>query len=115
MKINTLLRDELLNGEVFYSLKEAQIIIEQWRHHYNTKRPHSSLGHRTSEPEAITPLQQRPTINLRSNRTNQTGLTNRVCQQGEIFIEIPSTNRRERDGQCFGAWRHDCLCAEFRR
>ena len=35
MKINTLLRDELLNGEVFYSLKEAQIIIEQWRHHYN--------------------------------------------------------------------------------
>ena len=33
------LRDELLNGEVFYSLKEAQIVIEQWRKHYNTIRP----------------------------------------------------------------------------
>jgi putative transposase len=33
------LRDELLNGEIFYSLKEAQIVIEQWRKHYNTIRP----------------------------------------------------------------------------
>jgi putative transposase len=38
------LRDELLNGEIFYSLKEGQIVIEQWRKHYNTIRPHSSLG-----------------------------------------------------------------------
>ena len=37
------LRDECLNGEIFYSLKEAQIIIESWRNHYNTKRPHSAL------------------------------------------------------------------------
>ena len=36
--------DELLNGEIFYSLREAQIIIERWRNHYNTKRPHSALG-----------------------------------------------------------------------
>jgi putative transposase len=48
---NGKLRDELLNGEIFYSLKEAQIIIEQWRHHYNTKRPHSSLGYRPPAPE----------------------------------------------------------------
>jgi hypothetical protein len=34
------MRDELLNGEIFYSLKEAQIIIEGWRRHYNTVRPH---------------------------------------------------------------------------
>lgn len=34
---NARFRDELLNGEVFYTLKEAQIIIEQWRKHYNTK------------------------------------------------------------------------------
>ncbi len=40
------LQDELLNGEIFYSLAEARIIIESWRRHYNTKRPHSSLGHR---------------------------------------------------------------------
>ena len=37
-------RDERLNGEIFYSLREAQIIIEEWRKHYNTKRPHSALG-----------------------------------------------------------------------
>ena len=37
-------RDELLNGEIFYSLREAQIIIEEWRKHYNTKKPHSALG-----------------------------------------------------------------------
>lgn len=37
------LRDELLNGEIFYTLKEAKIVIENWRCHYNTVRPHSSL------------------------------------------------------------------------
>ncbi len=47
---NGKLKDELLNGEIFYSLKEAQIIIEQWRIHYNTKRPHSSLGYRPPAP-----------------------------------------------------------------
>ena len=50
---NGKLRDELLNGEIFYSLKEAQVIIEQWRKHYNTKRPHSSLGYRPPAPQAI--------------------------------------------------------------
>jgi len=39
-----MIRDELLNGEIFYSMKEAQFIIEQWRKHYNTIRPHSALG-----------------------------------------------------------------------
>ena len=39
-------RDELLNGEIFYSLKEAQIVVEQWRKHYNTIRPHSAIGYR---------------------------------------------------------------------
>ena len=42
---NGKLRDELLNGEIFYSLKEAQIVIEQWRKHYNTVRPQSALGY----------------------------------------------------------------------
>jgi transposase InsO family protein len=42
---NGKLRDELLNGEIFYSLKEARIVIEQWRRHYNQQRPHSSLGY----------------------------------------------------------------------
>jgi putative transposase len=42
---NAKLRDELLDGEIFYSLAEAKIVIEAWRRHYNTKRPHSSLGY----------------------------------------------------------------------
>ena len=57
---NARLRDELLNGEVFYTLKEAQIILEQWRKHYNTKRPHSALGYRPPAPEAIILVDQRP-------------------------------------------------------
>lgn len=53
-------RDELLNGEIFYSLREAPIIIEEWTKHYNTKRPHSALGYRPPAPEAIVPMDQRP-------------------------------------------------------
>ena len=66
---NSKLRDELLNGEVFYSLAEARIVIESWRQHYNTqrprtvietwrqhyntRRPHSSLGYRPPAPEVV--------------------------------------------------------------
>jgi len=50
------LRDELLNGEIFYSLREAQIVIEQWRKHYNTIRPHSSLGYRPPAPQTFNPF-----------------------------------------------------------
>ena len=52
---NGKLRDELLNGELFYTLQEAQILIERWRRHYNTIRPHRALGYRPPAPEAITP------------------------------------------------------------
>jgi len=55
-------RDELLNGEVFYTLREAQIIIEKWRKHYNTKRPHSALGYRPPAPKAIIQMDQRPNM-----------------------------------------------------
>jgi putative transposase len=74
---NSKLRDELLNGELFYTLKEARIVIESWRRHYNTVRPHSSLHYRPPAPEVLlwpaaqpgpaspaTPaLQPRPTMN----------------------------------------------------
>ena len=50
---NGKLRDELLNGEIFYTLREAQVIIEGWRREYNTFRPHSSLGYRPPVPETI--------------------------------------------------------------
>ena len=59
---NARFRDELLNGEIFYSLKEAQIIIEQWRRHYNTKRPHSALGYRPPAPEAVVPMDLKPVM-----------------------------------------------------
>ncbi len=49
------LRDELLNGEIFYSLKEARIVIERWRHEYNEISPHSSLGYRPPGPAACSP------------------------------------------------------------
>ena len=52
---NGSLRDELLNGEIFYTLMEAKILIETWRRHYNTVRPHSSLGYRPPAPETATP------------------------------------------------------------
>lgn len=50
---NSKLRDELLNGEIFYSLAEAKVIIEAWRRYYNTERPHSSLGYKPPAPQAI--------------------------------------------------------------
>src|SRR6201995_5573558 len=51
---NGKLRDECLNQEIFYSLKEARIVIEQWRNQYNTVRPHSSLGYRPPAPQTST-------------------------------------------------------------
>jgi len=50
---NGKLRNELLNAEVFNTLLEAQVLIEQWRVHYNIVRPHSSLGYRPPAPEVI--------------------------------------------------------------
>lgn len=50
---NARLRDELLVGEIFYSLAEAKIVMESWRRHYNTERPNSSLGYRPPAPEAV--------------------------------------------------------------
>jgi transposase InsO family protein len=50
--------DELLNGEIFYTLREAQVLIEQWRVHYNTIRPHSALGYRPPAPETLAPIEE---------------------------------------------------------
>jgi len=50
---NGKLRDELLNGEIFFTLKEAQILVADWRRLYNGLRPHSSLGQRPTAPETI--------------------------------------------------------------
>ena len=50
---NRRMREELLNGEIFYSIKEAQVLIEMWCRHYNTVRPHSALGYRPPAPESV--------------------------------------------------------------
>jgi putative transposase len=53
---NSKLRDEFLNGEIFYSMKELRVLAERWRVHYNTLRPHSSLDYRPPAPQAcLTP------------------------------------------------------------
>jgi transposase InsO family protein len=52
---NGKLRDDLLNVEIFDTLLEAKVLIERWRHEYNTIRPHSSLGYQPQAPEAIQP------------------------------------------------------------
>lgn len=67
---NAKLRDELLNGELFYSLAEARVVIESWRQHYNTLRPHSSLGYKPPAPAALlwsetpntSPMAAKPTM-----------------------------------------------------
>ena len=53
---NGKLRDELLNGEIFYTLAEAKALIGWWRQECNHVRPHSALGYRAPAPEAIEPL-----------------------------------------------------------
>lgn len=63
---NGRMRDELLNGEIFYTLKEAKILIEVWRKEYNTIRPHSSLDYRPPVPE---------TVILQPTQTQLAGLT----------------------------------------
>ena len=63
---NGRLRDELLNGEIFTTLREAQIVIEAWRQHYNKVRPHSSLGYRPPAPEALVWPESKPVAQMRT-------------------------------------------------
>jgi len=49
------LRNELLNGKIFYSLKETQIVIERWRKDCNAIRPHSALNYRPPAPQTFAP------------------------------------------------------------
>jgi putative transposase len=68
---NGKLRDELLAREQFDTLLEAKVLIERWRRHYNTVRPHSSLGYRAPTPEAIQPA---PIASATPQRSEQAGV-----------------------------------------
>ncbi len=61
---NSKLRDELLTREIFYDLREAQVLIENWRLFYNTARPHSSLGYKPPAPRTILPATFMPPYRL---------------------------------------------------
>ena len=60
---NGKLRDQLLNGEIFYTLKQAQVVIERWHCHYHTIRPHSALGYPPPAPETTPPEEVLTTMN----------------------------------------------------
>ena len=71
---NGTLGDEVLKREIFYTLKEAQFIIEEWRKEYNQIRPHSSLGYRPPTPETVVPWM------VPAGGTDLSGLTYGVVQ-----------------------------------
>ena len=68
---NGKLRDELLNGEIFYTLREAKVVIERWRVHYNTVRPHSSLNYRPPAPQTMKTMPIQPKFVLPTQNTVQ--------------------------------------------
>jgi len=71
---NGKLRDECLNMEIFTTLKEAQVLIEQWRTFYNTERPHSALGYRPPAPQAVLPLTNNTTYPRNTMKPEQARL-----------------------------------------
>jgi transposase InsO family protein len=71
---NAQLRDELLDGEIFYSLAEARTVIGRWRRHYNSIRPHAPPGYRPPAPEVILPAPAWPLILRRLSLINTQSL-----------------------------------------
>jgi putative transposase len=84
---NGKLRDELLNGEIFYSLKEAKVVIEQWRIHYNTRTPHSALGYRPPAPVTIVPL---PALDGTTKMQSSIIRTGTKCRSGHNLSRLAS-------------------------
>ena len=62
-RFNARPRDKVLNGEISYSLRDAQIQIERWWQHYNAVRPHRAIGYRPPAPESVITVDQNPTMN----------------------------------------------------
>lgn len=87
---NGKLRAELLDGEICYPLKEAQVLIEDWRRHDNTQRPHSSLNYRPSAPEAtpVTTHHPRPESNLTSDTASGGRQVTSSCSVSSTHFRI---------------------------
>ena len=66
----------MLNGEIFYSVSDAQIIIEERRKHFNTKRPNIVVGYRPKVLEAIITMDKEPIMHSKSIWPSQMGLLN---------------------------------------
>ena len=110
------LRDERLDGEVFYTLKEASVVIGRWRRHDNTLRPHASLGSqphapevviRPTEPSGSTPLAHptivtRPTMHALRTRAAEWG----QAKRGTTVRPASKTAIDQRRA----VWRHDQVC-----
>ena len=75
---NGKLRDEFLNGEIFYTLTEVQVLTERWRKHYNTVRPHSSLNYRPPAPQAIMPRESSAGLACAVERLRPDGLASQA-------------------------------------
>ena len=103
---NSKLRDELLNGELFYSLAEARIVIESWRQHYNTHPPHSSLGYKPPAPHALLwPVEPRPAVQRQSELAR--GRQQELVPLSLIRFRVPQ--RASAEARC-GAFRGGGSC-----
>ncbi len=91
---NGKLRDECSNGEIFYSLKDVQTIIERWRVEHNTLRPHSSLGYRPPAPAAIVPATINATEEMRHGNVETAARFPdfRIAADGDGESTCPSTS-----------------------
>lgn len=84
------LRDEFLNGQVFHSLNEAQILIADRRTHDRTKRPHSALAYLPPGSEVIVPSDPGSVMHQQSNWTTKVGLISGGLAQCQVSPETPS-------------------------
>src|SRR5437879_5069310 len=113
---NARLRDELLDGEIFYTLREAQIIIESWRRHYNTVRPHASIGYRAPAPEVFVPAlaawpaaQPRPAPPAMRRGLARTASND--CQVESQLIQLKGPARQPKRARL---WLNDGSCIRLR-
>jgi putative transposase len=89
--ISQQLRDECLNQEIFYSLKDAEVVVEQWRNEYDTIRPHSSPGYRPPAPQTSTGYQPNLVIwNASSPHIEERSELRKESAYGESRCERPA-------------------------